>query len=1252
MFLARLVNSGAARLKEERQRLTASASPSSRSATSSSAASKSRPQGGDPLLTFIDDYNVLNSHLKSPDQAAIHHGISRTDIPQRLESMAAALVSEAIGSGHEAIDGMGMCMEYMQKKEVLATIVQAAIKNRPQGVVVEAVKFFQTLVANLDARFLSQQAVNKPLVRLIRNCVDDDDVDSAWGNDADGFEDDDDEGNIGGSSQRHRLKEPEATQLNEALVGLMAFIASKLYTAPELLHIFFHNRDKDPKLTTRRSSVTSIASASSDGTQRPASPAESTTSSTATVRATWATSRSSEDPASGPHTEKLAERPKASYDFPLFIYLLRFVHSEGQTGALARAGLSVIVKMAFETRTLDASSSSSSFSIRPPGRRVRFSQDADENASAALDLAEYVLGSDFVDVIGASLGAVYGLLPSKLAVITSQAPGEASGGDGGMSLGVDSAVNLEDELARLARLNIEVSSSPNVVERTQLFADIFDFLQHDVLATAARTASTSVSSDPAQDSKSKLANELVDRLAESVRLSLFNNILLSSMIESGDRDGSATAVMSYMEVLLCILDDASPLADTVVSWLVRNEDDDEGGAKEDTSHSSTGITKAPRRRKSTALTLLERGRQQSNDSRFFDPFLHYTVKNLILDHLSPTTSHGTVAAALGLANSFLARHGRFAPHGLIEVSREEAATCFPGGLGALYANAEEGEKPEEDEEEAFVYPGANKAPERRVLDPLSPTSPGLSLQQHLRELELYHSLISALEDTSTSTSSATSYAHSTGYEKYLEDAQNALLSDSAYRWGCSPRASGLTDPHSGGTRAPPVAPFTPYTHRLDPEDTVLRAILSRLRRFFEQPPEVNVSLTALISTICICPYRNLEGFLTFHVEQGDTNKVRPSPAGRSEQGSGGPILLLLLRSLVVHVQTYRSQVPDFDAALEERRRGLLYVENLSDALAGATDEAEGTLGEVMAAKGAGASSLGSAGPMSRKGMDRLWRGSTGLAWPGFEAVVRQGSAAWQTANGTGTSGRKSKGQDGPDAKVVDARELKLPPRPSDGGENESGDTATSTAPSQRQTDQAKGVKAATAASTSAAIPAAGSGLLSNSTMNRLFGRGARTPAHSDQHPGQVTSTSNKVEGRQPDGNVMASTPFADHYAKTAAVSLEPLFLEMPPSPWSGRKTTVNGNGKAGAEKKRTRFQIAGDEDDEDGSLDQSFDSSSSRDTYYPGIDDDETEEARRARPRVTLSHLLDNVVLLEEFLKMLAAVLQVRRSMGVDRVIL
>jgi hypothetical protein len=44
------------------------------------------------------------------------------------------------------------------------------------------------------------------------------------------------------------------------------------------------------------------------------------------------------------------------------------------------------------------------------------------------------------------------------------------------------------------------------------------------------------------------------------------------------------------------------------------------------------------------------------------------------------------------------------------------------------------------------------------------------------------------------------------------------------------------------------------------------------------------------------------------------------------------------------------------------------------------------------------------------------------------------------------------------------------------------------------------------------------------------------------------------------------------------------------------------------------------------------------------------KEAIVIKTKVTLSQLLDNVVILEEFMKELSAIVQIRRSLGIDAV--
>lgn len=66
---------------------------------------------------FAANWEALSTQIVSPDQAALHHGIARTDIPGRLDDLAAAVIAESTSTSDEVISGMGPCMEYLQKKE-------------------------------------------------------------------------------------------------------------------------------------------------------------------------------------------------------------------------------------------------------------------------------------------------------------------------------------------------------------------------------------------------------------------------------------------------------------------------------------------------------------------------------------------------------------------------------------------------------------------------------------------------------------------------------------------------------------------------------------------------------------------------------------------------------------------------------------------------------------------------------------------------------------------------------------------------------------------------------------------------------------------------------------------------------------------------------------------------------------------------------------------------------------------------------
>jgi hypothetical protein len=96
------------------------------------------------------------------------------------------------------------------------------------------------------------------------------------------------------------------------------------------------------------------------------------------------------------------------------------------------------------------------------------------------------------------------------------------------------------------------------------------------------------------------------------------------------------------------------------------------------------------------------------------------------------------------------------------------------------------------------------------------------------------------------------------------------------------------------------------------------------------------------------------------------------------------------------------------------------------------------------------------------------------------------------------------------------------------------------------------------------------------------------------------------------------SPFTPHYQRTGAIDVQP-FIAPPPSegPWSPAPKRV--------------YDV--------------FSSGSNKDE-----DPNEVQIEHRAASRVTLSQLLDNIVILEESIKELAAIAQVRGSLGIDSV--
>ena len=645
---------------------------------------------------------------------------------------------------------------------------------------------------------------------------------------------------------------------------------------------------------------------------------------------------------------------KTEYEFLLFNYLLRFVHREGRIGDFARAGLLFLMDVAMSAgeptrhKLLDDESNTT---------RDSDTSISDPVADAALALAEYVLDGDFSDVLGAGLGAVYSLLPSKLDVRpdTTSGSGTMQGTNSGMTLGAavfgteEEKQRIEFERERSRALGLESSSSPEFKSRLDHFLKLLEFLK-DVLRR-------NISSDlqPQLAPSALVGTAIVQSILDAVRAVFLENILYTSILECSDADGSSVAVMSYIDIMIRTLAD-SQLADVLVDFLMSEDDhdthrphlrmlslDSEARIGKKARDKATRM----RRRKSSAMVLLE---MEAPDSRkqtdYFTSLGRFTLKDLIFSNLrSPYQPSAT--AALQLLQSLLIYHPIVCVDKLLVAVRDPDATSFPQPPRLAGPERPRAPSPSSDDD-VFVYPGEES--ELPIAETSIFKSPDMTFAMHEREMDMYHSLISRMSPSKDHSS------FSTGYDYYLNDAIVLIQSQSSFRQGVLMEQTTST--------------WSSH-HRLDSNDPLLAILLKFLQNFFSHNPEYNIALTGVLAALALDPYRSLAGWLTFDapksevtfdqslsfadVEDGDDRSVDFDLADRIStlhdsdllamplNESMRPVIYSILHGLVSQLDRYRAQINNFDKYLLERRQGLLFSENLNDALSLALELADDKL---------------------------------------------------------------------------------------------------------------------------------------------------------------------------------------------------------------------------------------------------------------------------------------------------------------------
>ncbi|KAI8079793.1 Retinoic acid induced 16-like protein-domain-containing protein [Halteromyces radiatus] len=459
---------------------------------------------------------------------------------------------------------------------------------------------------------------------------------------------------------------------------------------------------------------------------------------------------------------------KPEYEFLLFSYLLRFVHLEGRSGDFARTGLLFLIEM------------------------------------ATGQLGEFILVSDFANTVAAGLGALYSQLPRKLVIKD----------DAGLSPNVATYLLGQDldPRAMPSGPGVVFSNSADFKLQLDSFLKLIEFCQ-DVLMRCPNTDISQV-------------------LLQSIRTNFLKNILDPSIWECSDIDGSSVAVITYIDLILQTLQQEE-LADVVVKFLMdeENTQDSTVTTKDDDTNVFAGVES-----------------DQFKSSPYFTASGRFTLKDLIITRLK-ASSQPTVIATLKLLRTLITKHCRYSLR--------------------LFS----------------IYPDNYSMPSLDDTTITPPSSSATIVSHHIREIELYLSLITAIDQE---------HSHdilSVGYEGYLNDIEYHMEADWCYQNMICMDSCIKTEPQQTTTKAERrrsskygkrpdqkeqqqqqqqlrqhsslCTKSHMFRHRIRPTDDLLQILLGLLSHFFAQSSALNLALTGVISALAQCPYRSLEGWISF-----------------------------------------------------------------------------------------------------------------------------------------------------------------------------------------------------------------------------------------------------------------------------------------------------------------------------------------------------------------------------------------------------
>ncbi|TIA69896.1 hypothetical protein E3P91_03364 [Wallemia ichthyophaga] len=685
----------------------------------------------------------------------------------------------------------------------------------------------------LSTGFCHKAPVHKPLVHLLKICTGDD-LPSPRST------------TLKGAASTAGTSQP--SQYEEHLVDLLCILCNKIKSSPSLLHIFFLDRSWIRYPTRSR--------ADSEHSDRPESLASTNT----------ITSR--------------AVSTKSDSEFLIFTYLLRWVHREGRTGDLARAAILILFEVSTSEDIYDGDA---------------ITKDAATDIRAAV--AEFIVDGDLAQVLAAGLGAVYGILPSNLAVIPTDPRDEDR-----------SHVHLSNRSGLVE--NVELSTSIAFQNQLSVFISVFEFTA-DITKRGLKSGT-------------KYGGAVAENVLRAVRVNFFTNVLYPSILECSSIDYSAVAVITYLQVMLQCVKSGDPLANTLLQYLFAEDDsmlNDTTSSTENTPTNSTENTsyktntkpKKHERRRSTALVLLQNENAANfKNTNYVSSYGRFTLKDLISINLKSNNSE-TGVAAMKLFSYLIYAYDDVCLKEMVSIIPNKDATAFPyfHRIHMLMKDNDHYRKLEESEGES----GSKSESKNENVFPIPP--PMRNVEADDDELTSYLGLVGSIDVQTTKE------MLSSGYERYLDDAQALIMSHPQFKLGSR-----------GDVRDDELQ----FQHKLDTNDRLLKLTVKNLRNFFTQSPETNIALSGTLAALASNPRRSLEGFMTQWWRDEDDPYADDLKSAVEKTPNSPPMILQTLTELVDQIEDYRLQArnnissQDLDYSLGERRKGMLFKENLQDAL--------------------------------------------------------------------------------------------------------------------------------------------------------------------------------------------------------------------------------------------------------------------------------------------------------------------------------